>query len=244
MIDSYARESGLRSLENALKRLLRKVARQVVEGKKKKTVLITPKNLEEYLGKPPFSSDKLFDKTPVGVAMGLAWTALGGAMMYIEAVEAGSEKNTLSLTGQAGDVMKESSQIAWSYLQSHVKELMPKQTFFKKKGVHLHLPEGAVPKDGPSAGITMVTALISLLTNKPVKPNLSMTGEVTLTGKVLPVGGIKEKFIAARRADVKTIILPSENQKDLDELAPEIKKGLKFILVDNYKQVFREAFIH
>lgn len=243
IIECYARESGLRTLEIALKRILRKVAKQMVEDPKKKKVQIKTSAIEGFLGKPPFSSDKMFETTPVGVAMGLAWTAAGGATMYIEAVESGSEKNSLSLTGQAGDVMKESSQIAWSYLQSHVKELMPKKPgFFKKKGVHLHLPEGAVPKDGPSAGITMVTALISLLTNKPIKQNLAMTGEITLTGKVLPVGGIKEKFIAARRADVKTIILPAENQKDLDELPPEIKQGLKFIMVSNYKQVFCEAF--
>ena len=138
--------------------------------------------------------------------------------------------------------MKESSQIAWSYLQSHLKELLPGKAFFKKKNVHIHLPEGAVPKDGPSAGITMVTALISLLLKKPVNHGLAMTGELTLTGKILPIGGLKEKIIAARRADVRTIIIPEENNKDLNELPAEIKKGLKFVAVSNYKQVFKEAF--
>ncbi len=242
MIDSYARESGLRSLENALKRLLRKAARKTLESVKKKLIKVSPSDLEKYLGKPPFSSDKLFEKNPIGVVTGLAWTAMGGATLYIEAIEAESDKSCLNLTGQAGDVMKESSQIAWSYLQSHLKELLPKKAFFKKKSVHIHLPEGAVPKDGPSAGITMVTALISLLLKKPVKQGLAMTGELTLTGKVLPIGGLKEKIIAARRADVRTIIIPEENSKDLDELPAEIKKGLKFVPVSNYKQVFKEAF--
>lgn len=243
LIDSYARESGLRTLEIALKRILRKSARKIVESKKKKLITIKKTDLESYLGKPPFSSDKLFEKNPIGVVTGLAWTALGGATMYIEAIEAEGDKNSsLHLTGQLGDVMKESSQIAWSYLQSHIKELLPKKSFFKKKSVHIHLPEGAVSKDGPSAGITMVTVLLSLLLKKPVRHGLAMTGEITLTGKVLPIGGLKEKIIAARRADVTTILIPFENKKDLDELPSEIKKGLKFIPVSDYKQVFKEAF--
>lgn len=235
LIDSYARESGLRSLENAIKKILRKAARLLVEHKKKSR--ITPQTLLDFLGKPPFSSDMFYTKPPVGVATGLAWTAMGGATLFIEAIEAPGEKNTLHLTGQAGDVMKESSQIAWSYVQAQ--NFVP---FFDKKSVHLHLPEGAVPKDGPSAGITMVSALLSLLLKKPLPPHVAMTGEITLTGKVLPVGGIKEKFIAARRSAIKTIILPKDNQKDLDELPAEIKKGLKFIMVGDYKQVFKAVF--
>lgn len=248
IIEGYAREAGVRNLENNIKKIIRKVAVEIVRSEKKrgrkkiKSVTITDKNLEKYLGKPIFTSDRYYEKTPVGVCTGLAWTAMGGATLYVEAVETESEKTQMKLTGQAGDVMKESAQIAWSYASSEIKRYAPKKTFFEKKEVHLHIPEGATPKDGPSAGITMVTALLSLLLKTPVAKDIGMTGELTLTGKVLPIGGLREKLIAARRSKLKTLIFPKENRRDYDELPAYLKKGLKVHFVDTYDDVYDLAF--
>jgi ATP-dependent Lon protease len=248
MINGYAREAGVRTFENSIKKVLRKIAVQVVkagESKKKKKVLerhITEKNLEKYLGKPIFTTDRFYPKTPIGVCMGLAWTSMGGATLYVEAIHVAAEKTEMKLTGQAGDVMKESSQIAWSYLQSAYLDYAPGKTFFNKMQVHIHIPEGATPKDGPSAGVTMLTSLISLLRQQPVLQDLGMTGELTLTGKVLAIGGVKEKLIAARRSGVKTLIFPKENRRDFDGLPAHIKKGLTVHFVDHYDEVFRVAF--
>jgi ATP-dependent Lon protease len=254
IINGYARESGVRNLENNIKKVLRKVAVKVVEkleaAEKKKNAkevkipqtIITDKNLQTFLGKPVFTSDRFYDKTPPGVSLGLAWTSMGGATLYIEAVKLPGEKAKMMLTGQAGDVMKESAQIAWSYLQSDLRRLAPGKPFFEKEEVHIHIPEGATPKDGPSAGITMVTALLSLLLNVAVKQNLGMTGELTLTGKVLPIGGLKEKLIAAKRSGVKTLIFPNENLRDYDELPDYLKKGLDVHFVSHYLDVFKIAF--
>ncbi len=250
IINGYAREAGVRSLENYLKKILRKVAVKLVkaeESREKKKPKeedrhITDKNLSKFLGKPIFTTDRYYPKTPVGVCMGLAWTSLGGATLYVEAVKFPSEKTEMKLTGQAGDVMKESSQIAWSYFQSSYREFAPGKLFFEKTQVHLHIPEGATPKDGPSAGITMMTALVSLLRDEPVLQDLGMTGELTLTGKVLPIGGVKEKFIAARRSRAKILIFPRDNKRDYDELPPYIKKGIEVHFVDYYNEVFRVAF--
>jgi ATP-dependent Lon protease len=174
--------------------------------------------------------------------MGLAWTSHGGATLYVEAVKVASEKTEMKLTGQAGDVMKESSQIAWTYLHSKREKYAPGIPFFEKAQVHVHIPEGATPKDGPSAGITMVTSLLSLLKNQPVRENLGMTGEITLTGKVLAIGGLKEKLIAARRSKVKVLVFPKDNQRDYDELPKYLKKGLSVHFVDHYDEVYRVAF--
>ncbi|MBP7074819.1 MAG: endopeptidase La [Rhabdochlamydiaceae bacterium] len=252
MINGYAREAGVRTLENSIKKVLRKTAVQIVKAeesksKKKKKELVhhvTEKNLEKYLGKPIFTSDRFYPKTPIGVCMGLAWTSMGGATLYVEAIDFPAEKTEMKLTGQAGDVMKESCQIAWSYLQSAYSDYAPGMPFFEKKQIHIHIPEGATPKDGPSAGVTMLTSLISLLRNQPVLQDLGMTGELTLTGKVLPIGGVKEKLIAARRSGVKTLIFPKENKRDFDELPAYIKKGLQVHFVDHYDEVFRVAFPH
>lgn len=227
MINGYARESGVRSLENLIKKILRKVAVKKVSGKKPSKMAITDKNLNTYLGKPIFLSDRFFERTPVGVCTGLAWTSHGGSALYIETIKVAAEKTGMKLTGQAGDVMKESSEIAWSYLHGAIDKYAKGHDFFDKTQVHIHIPEGATPKDGPSAGITMVTALLSLLTNTPVIENLGMTGELTLTGRVLPVGGIKEKFVAAKRAGLKTLIMPMENSRDYDELPDYVKEGLR-----------------
>jgi len=250
IINGYAREAGVRSLEGYIKKIMRKVALEIAKKseeeqtpkKRPQPVKITDKNLDDYLGKPKFTSDRFYDKTPVGVAMGLAWTALGGATLYIEALKVPSEKTEMKLTGQAGHVMKESSEIAWSFLHGSLRKYAPGFTFFDKSQVHLHIPEGATPKDGPSAGITMVTAMLSLLFDVPVLNDLGMTGEITLTGKVLPIGGVKEKIVAARRSGLKTLIFPKDNLRDLDELPEHIKKGLTLHFVDHYDDVFKIAF--
>lgn len=247
IINGYAREAGVRNLENYIKKIMRKVAIRVVNGmdqKKRsfKKVEVTEKNLEQFLGKPIFTTDRFYEKTPTGVCMGLAWTALGGVTLYIEVTAVPAEKLGMKLTGQAGDVMKESSQIAWTFLHGHCKVYAPGKPFFEKQEVHVHIPEGATPKDGPSAGITMVTAMLSLLRDQPVMQDLGMTGEITLTGKVLPIGGLKEKLIAARRSGAKTLIFPKENQRDYDELPSHLKKGIKIHFVKHYDEVFHVAF--
>jgi ATP-dependent Lon protease len=251
IINGYAREAGVRTLENNIKKILRKVAVKVVrkeeEGPKKEkkdeSYEITSKNLEEYLGKRIFTTDRFYDRTPIGVCMGLAWTSLGGATLYIEAISVAAEKTVMKLTGQAGDVMKESSQIAWTYVHSKVDQFAPGIPFFEKSEVHLHIPEGATPKDGPSAGITMATSMLSLLKKVPVRENLGMTGELTLTGKVLAIGGLKEKLIAARRSKVKVLIFPTDNKRDYDELPSYLKKGIEEVhFVSDYGEVYRVAF--
>ncbi|MGK5594826.1 MAG: endopeptidase La [Parachlamydiaceae bacterium] len=268
IINGYARESGVRSLENHIKKILRKVAIKIVreqdelekerkkltrkKGKKSEELpkllskkhLIKTSSLKEYLGKPIFTSDRFYERTPVGVATGLAWTAMGGATLYIETIKVASEKTEMKLTGQAGQVMKESAEIAWSYLHGALHIYAPEYTFFEKSQVHIHIPEGATPKDGPSAGITMVTAMLSLLLDTPVLDDLGMTGELTLTGRVLPIGGVKEKLVAARRSGLKTLIFPKENLRDYDELPEYIKKGIDIHFVDHYDEVFHIAFPH
>lgn len=246
LINGYAREAGVRTLENAIKKILRKVAMKIVRQKKratkKKVHKVTIENLHKYLGKPIFTSDRLYEQTPPGVCAGLAWTSLGGAILYVEAIRIPAEKSEMRLTGQIGDVMKESSQIAWNYAHSHVERYAPGVPFFEKSQVHLHAPEGATPKDGPSAGITMVSALLSLLKCVAIAPDLGMTGELTVTGKILPIGGLREKFVAGRRAGLKEIIFPKENQRDYDELPSYIKKGIRVHFVSHYDEVFHVAF--
>lgn len=263
IINGYAREAGVRNLENLIKKILRKLAVKIVreqqkvvlphkpiKGKKPKKEIpiedqhlaITSENVSEYLGKPLYTSDRFYEKTPVGVAMGLAWTALGGATLYIESIKVAGEKTAMKLTGQAGEVMKESAEIAWSYLHGSIQRYAPDHTFFEKSQVHIHIPEGATPKDGPSAGITMVTSLLSLLFNTPILPDLGMTGELTLTGRVLPIGGVKEKLVAARRSGLKTIIFPKDNIRDYEELPEYIRKGITIHFVEHYDEVFKIAF--
>lgn len=250
IINGYAREAGVRSFENHIKKILRKVAMEIVKerDKKKKTATkwkITKSNLTKYLGKPEFTTDRFYKRTPVGVATGLAWTSLGGATLYIETIKvAGGERSEMLLTGQAGDVMKESAQIAWNYLHSVCNRFAPGHTFFEKSQVHIHIPEGATPKDGPSAGCTMVTALLSLLLGVPVLDNLGMTGEITLTGRILPVGGIREKLIAAKRSGLDQLIFPKDNLRDYEELPDYVKKGIKVHFVEDYTEIFHIAFPH
>ncbi|HEY2810616.1 MAG TPA: endopeptidase La [Rhabdochlamydiaceae bacterium] len=246
IINGYAREAGVRGLENYLKKIMRKIAVSVVKSQEKKEkfkkVVISEGNLKKYIGKPVYTTDRFYKRTPVGVCMGLAWTSLGGATLYVEATKVGAEKTEMKLTGQVGDVMKESSQIAWTFLNSYVDEYAPGISFFKECQVHVHIPEGATPKDGPSAGITLVTALLSLLRNEPVLEDLGMTGELTLTGQVLPIGGVKEKLIAAKRSGVKVLIFPRDNHRDYDELPAYVKKGIQVHFVKHYDEVFHVAF--
>ncbi|KAL7082986.1 hypothetical protein ACP275_14G134300 [Erythranthe tilingii] len=214
------------------------------EAKKVERVLVDSSNLVDFVGKPVFHADRIYEQTPIGVVMGLAWTAMGGSTLYIETsqIEQGEGKGALNLTGQLGDVMKESAQIAHTVARAILLDKDPENLYFANTKVHLHVPAGATPKDGPSAGCTMITSLLSLAMNKPVKKDLAMTGEVTLTRKILPIGGVKEKTIAARRSDVKTIIFPSANRRDFDELAPNVKEGIEVHFVDDYSQIYDLAF--
>ncbi|CAN7125490.1 unnamed protein product [Brassica rapa subsp. narinosa] len=215
------------------------------EKKAVEKVMIDESNLADYVGKPVFHAEKIYEPTPVGVVMGLAWTSMGGSTLYIETtvVEEGEGKGCLNVTGQLGDVMKESAQIAHTVARKIMLEKEPENQFFVNSKLHLHVPAGATPKDGPSAGCTMITSLLSLAMKKPVQKDLAMTGEVTLTGRILPIGGVKEKTIAARRSQVKTIIFPEANRRDFDELAENVKEGLDVHFVDDYKKIFDLAFV-
>ncbi|KAK6915669.1 ATPase, AAA-type, core [Dillenia turbinata] len=214
------------------------------ESEKVAKVCIDASNLSDFVGKPVFHTERLYDQTPIGVVMGLAWNAMGGSSIYIETmlVEQGDGKGALHLTGQLGDVMKESAQISHTVARAILLEKEPDNTFFPNSKVHLHVPSGSVPKDGPSAGCTMVTSLLSLAMKKPVKKDLAMTGEVSLTGRILVIGGVKEKTIAARRSGIKTIIFPKANRRDFDELAANVREGLDVHFVDNYNEIFDLAF--
>ncbi|XP_042517635.1 lon protease homolog 1, mitochondrial-like [Macadamia integrifolia] len=214
------------------------------EASKAFEVVIDASNISDFVGKPVFHAERIYDQTPVGVVMGLAWTAMGGSTLYIETtlVEQGEGKGALHLTGQLGDVMKESAQIAHTVARAILLEREPNNPFFANSKLHLHVPAGATPKDGPSAGCTMITSMLSLAMKKPVKKDLAMTGEVTLTGRILPIGGVKEKTIAARRSNVKTLIFPLANRRDFDELSANVKEGLEVHFVDDYSQIFKLAF--
>ncbi|TNN16429.1 Lon protease isoform 2 [Schistosoma japonicum] len=289
LIKQYCRESGVRNLQKHIEKIVRKVAYQLVNAEKDPPISVSSDNLTIYVGQPIWTSDRLYDPvTPPGVVMGLAWTSMGGSVLYIECTnkkpkhlhhtgdsfsdtdssdEASHKKGVLQITGSLGKVMKESISIAHTFATQFAASGAPCSTttttdtsssdeqcmltpmestkaaqFLQESDIHLHVPQGATPKDGPSAGVTMVTALLSLACNKPVRPNLAMTGEISLTGKVLPVGGIKEKVIAAKRGGVTTIILPETNRKDFDDLASFIKEDLQVYFVQHYKEIFPVAF--
>lgn len=259
----YCREAGVRNLEKHINKVTRKLALQVVAEKegveltekskrKSETWEVSEDNLDEYVGKPIFTSDRLYEKDPLppGIVMGLAWTSMGGSALYIETQAIQRRKDaegkhrgggTLKSTGQLGDVMKESTQIAYTVARARLSNIQPENSYFDESDIHVHVPEGATPKDGPSAGVTLVTALLSLALDKPVKHDLAMTGEISLTGKVLPVGGIKEKIMAARRAGIKTIIFPHENKRDFEELPAYLKDGIDAHFASDYNEVFGVA---
>lgn len=239
VIHDYTREAGVRNLERKLAGICRKVAFKIVKGKSK-GAQVTEKNLEKYLGPVIYLDDDISLKSSVGVANGLAWTSVGGELLKVE-VLAFKGKGNLTLTGQLGDVMKESAQAGYTYIRSRAEALGIPADFGETMDIHIHLPEGAVPKDGPSAGVTMVTAMVSALTGKKVKGKLAMTGEISLSGKVWPVGGIKEKMLAAYRYGVKTVLLPKRNMQDLDELPENIRKEMQFIPVEHLDDVLKLA---
>jgi ATP-dependent Lon protease len=234
LIDGYARESGVRALDKQLGRIVRKAVVNLLEDKTQK-ISIARDTLEDYLGAPIFS--KQHPHRGIGVVNGLAWTAMGGTTLAIEASRIHDGIRGFKQTGQLGDVMRESAQIAYSYVASHLKELGGAEQFFDDAFVHLHVPEGATPKDGPSAGVTMATALLSIAKSKKVARDIAMTGELTLTGRVLPVGGIREKVIAARRAGFRELILPAANERDFDEMPDYLKKGIRASFVETYQEV-------
>lgn len=242
IIRGYTQEAGVRNLERELSNICRKVARQIVEKDKDVQIKVTAENVYEFLGTPHFSEDRTEKNDEVGVANGLAWTEAGGEVMTVEtSVLKGKGKSIL--TGKLGDVMKESAHAALSYIRSRTKELGLSMDFYRAIDIHVHIPEGAIPKDGPSAGITMASAIISSLTKRPVRRDVAMTGEITLRGRVLPVGGLKSKILAAHRAGIKKIIIPKENKKDLEEIPALIMKDLEIILVENMDEVIKTALL-
>lgn len=237
IISQYTREAGVRNLEREIANLCRKVAKKIAEGKEKQFV-INAQNVNKYLGVPKYLPEEEMERDEVGVATGLAWTETGGDIIYVEATIM-KGKGSLTLTGQLGDVMKESAQAALSYVRSRAKSLGIKEDIFSKIDIHIHVPAGAIPKDGPSAGITMATAIASALTGKPVNKNVAMTGEVTLRGRVLPIGGLKEKTLAAKRMGIKKIVIPKRNKKDLEDIPKYIKKDMDFILAETMDDVLK-----
>lgn len=241
IIRHYTREAGVRNLERKLGEICRKTARDILENNKK-SVKITESNIEKFLGKEKYNFELANEKDEIGIVRGLAWTSVGGDTLEIE-VNVMPGKGEFQLTGQLGDVMKESARAGISYIRSVSREYNITDDFFKENDIHIHIPEGAVPKDGPSAGITMATAMISAITNTPVRADTAMTGEITLRGRVLPIGGLKEKILAAKNAKIKKVLVPIKNKKDIDEISNEIKKDIKIVFVENMSEVLKEALV-
>ena len=239
IIRNYTREAGVRELQREIATVLRKISTSIVNNEDvKKKYSITERNLDTYLGKKKYLNDENVQKLPSGVANGLAYTEYGGTTLPIE-VAYYKGNGELILTGSLGDVMKESAKIALSYIKSHCEEFSIDYSLISESDIHIHVPEGAVPKDGPSAGITLTTAMISAFTNKPINSKIGMTGEITLRGEILPIGGLKEKAIGAHRSGIDTIILPILNEKDLDEVPEEVKNVVEFKFVKNYMDVYK-----
>ncbi len=241
MISFYTKEAGVRGLERRIGEICRKSARKLYEGKEEK-VRVSATNLEEFLGTPKYRQDKKNKKNEVGIVRGLAWTSVGGVTLEIE-VNVMPGKGNLVLTGKLGDVMKESARAGISYIRSISADYGIKPEFFTENEIHIHIPEGAVPKDGPSAGITMALAILSAVTSHPVRADIAMTGEITLRGRVLPIGGLKEKLLAAKNAGMRTVCIPKENEKDLGEISEEITEGMEILLVEHMDQVIKAAFV-
>ena len=246
VISSYTREAGVRSLERKIGELCRKTAMEVLKARQNgtefETIKVTKKNVTEYLGKKKYRKDKANEVAEVGIVRGLAWTEVGGDTLQIE-VNSMPGKGTLQLTGKLGDVMKESAQIALSFVRSKAEEAKVSNEFFETHDFHLHVPEGAVPKDGPSAGITMATAFYSMVTNIPVRADVAMTGEISLRGRVLPIGGLKEKLLAAKQAGIKLVLIPKDNERDLSEISEEITEGMEIVAVSKMEEVLKYALV-
>jgi ATP-dependent Lon protease len=241
IIEDYTRESGVRELERIIGQVCRKAARKIVEGGEK-PIRVTRKNLTDFLGKAKFLDTKANKKPEVGVVTGMAWTEVGGTILPTEASVL-KGKGKLILTGQLGDVMQESAQAGLTYIRSRSEKLNLPDDFYEKDDIHIHLPEGAIPKDGPSAGITMATAMISALTNRKVRSDVAMTGEITLRGSVLPIGGLKEKVLAAYREGMKTIILPKQNERDIEDIPESVREKLEFVPVESMDEVLKTALM-
>ena len=241
IIASYTREAGVRGLERQIGKVCRKTARQILDDKNKK-YKVTSQNLEKYLGKPKFREDKANEKDDIGIVRGLAWTSVGGDTLQIE-VNVMPGKGDIELTGKLGDVMKESAKTGISYIRSIAPKYHIDAEYFKEHDFHIHIPEGAVPKDGPSAGITMATAVLSAITETPVNCKVAMTGEITLRGRVLPIGGLKEKLLAAKTAGITTVLVPRENERDVEEISREIKDGMEICYMDTMEDVLAKAFV-
>lgn len=239
LIRGYTREAGVRNLERKIGEICRKAAREIYQ-KNKKMVKITEISLEKLLGKEKYNFDLINETDEIGIVRGLAWTSVGGDTLQIE-VNIMPGKGEFQLTGQLGDVMKESAKAGISYIRSVSEKYQIDKEFFQEWDIHIHIPEGAVPKDGPSAGITMATAMLSAITKRKVRKDVAMTGEITLRGRVLPIGGLKEKILAAKNAGIKTICVPKKNEPDVSEIAQEIKKGLEIVFVESMEQVLDVA---
>jgi ATP-dependent Lon protease len=241
LINGWTREAGLRNMEREIAAIVRKVARRVAEGETR-PVRVTPAGLPRFLGARKILGDEMLARDSVGTATGLAWTASGGDVLFVEAT-AMKGKGALTLTGKLGEVMKESAHAALSYARSRAGDYGIREEFFAEHDLHVHVPEGAIPKDGPSAGITIATAMISVFTGRPVRRSVAMTGEITLRGNVLPIGGLKEKILAARRAGLTTLVIPQLNKKDLDEVPAHLKRGLAFHLVEEVDEALQLALL-
>ena len=241
IIQGYTKEAGVRNLERKLGSICRKAARELVEKKVDK-VRVNEKNIEKYLGRRKYTTDLRNEKDDVGIVRGLAWTSVGGDTLSIEVI-CMPGKGKLKCTGQLGDVMKESAETGLSYIRSIGQEYGIEDDYFEKHDIHIHIPEGAVPKDGPSAGITMATAVLSAITNRKIYADLAMTGEVTLRGKVLAIGGLKEKLLAAKQANITKVIVPLQNESDIEDLSDEITDGLNINYVEDMKQVLELALV-
>jgi ATP-dependent Lon protease len=242
IIRRYTRESGVRNLEREISSICRKIARKLVKNKAAKTYKVTANSIQKYLGPPRFKEIQIEEQDQVGTVTGLAWTQVGGELLSIETLIMPG-KGKLTMTGKLGDVMQESAQAAVSYVRSRATSLAIQPDFYKKKDIHIHIPEGAIPKDGPSAGISMCTSLVSALTKRPVRRDIAMTGEITLRGRVLAIGGIKEKILAAHRGGIKKVVVPKENKKDLKDIPATVLKAIEIVLVQHMDEVLPHALI-
>jgi ATP-dependent Lon protease len=242
IIQLYTREAGVRNLEREISSICRKIAREVAGNKEKKGYRVTANSVQKYLGPPRFRRGQIEEKDQIGLVTGLAWTHVGGELLCVETLILPG-KGELIITGKLGDVMKESAQAAVSYVRSRSERLMIDSKFYRKYDIHIHVPEGAIPKDGPSAGISMCTSLVSALTRRPVHRDVAMTGEITLRGRVLPIGGLKEKILAAHRAGIKKVVIPKENEKDLKDIPSDISKQIEIVVVDHMDEVLGHALV-
>ena len=241
IIQRYTREAGVRELERQIAAVCRKVARKSLTRKRRTAVVINAKTVASLLGPAEYADVRADAKAQTGVAVGMAWTMSGGDILHVE-TSMMKGKGELMLTGQLGDVMKESGQAAYSFLRAHARELKIPGEFHKTKDIHVHVPEGAIPKDGPSAGVPLAVSMLSALTNRPPKSALALTGEITLRGRVLAVGGIKEKVLAAHRAGIRTVVLPKENEKDMPDIPGEVRNDIRFVFIETIDQALRHAF--